>query len=383
MKGPTRDVREPGRRETLADKQPMSHLFEPLSFGSFHFKNRVFVSPMCQYSCAEDGLATPWHLMHLGRFAVGGAALVFTEATAVSAEGRISPHDLGLWSDAHLEALAPVAAFIKAQGAVPGIQLAHAGRKASTDVPWRGGKRVAPKAGGWTPVAPSALAFSETYPEPVALDSSGIAGVIAQFRLAAKRAREADFEVLEVHLAHGYLGHQFLSPLSNHREDAWGGDFAGRTKFPLDVVSGIREVWPAGLPLFVRISATDWADGGWDLAQSIRFASSLRERGVDLVDCSSGGLVPGVTIPFGPGYQVPFAQGIRQGAGIASGAVGMITEAVQADAIIASGDADAVLLARAMLRDPNWTLRAAHSLGVDVPWPLQYERAKPERSASM
>jgi 2,4-dienoyl-CoA reductase-like NADH-dependent reductase (Old Yellow Enzyme family) len=354
----------------------VAHLFTPYPLRSVRFRSRVFVSPMCQYSCARDGLATPWHLMHLGRFAVGGAALVFTEATAVSPEGRISPHDLGLWSDAHVEALAPVAAFIEAQGAVPGIQLAHAGRKASTDVPWRGGKKVEPADGGWTPVAPSALSFSATYPDPVALDAAGMASVVQQFVAAAKRAREAGFQVVELHAAHGYLLHQFLSPLSNQREDAWGGDFEGRTKLPLEVVAAVRAVWPAHLPLFVRISATDWAEGGWDLPQSLRFAASLRERGVDLVDCSSGGLVPGVKIPLGPGYQVDFARAVRREAGIASGAVGMITDPAQADAIVASGSADAVLLARAMLRDPNWALHAAEALGVDVPWPVQYERAK-------
>ena len=354
----------------------MSELFERLPIRSIPFKNRVFVSPMCQYSCATDGLATPWHLMHLGRFAVGGAALVFTEATAVSAVGRISPHDLGLWSDAHVKALAPIAAFIKAQGAVPGIQLAHAGRKGSTDVPWRGGKRVDPGSGGWTPVAPSAVAFSPTYPEPAALDAGDIAAIVEQFVVATKRARDAGFEVVELHAAHGYLLHQFLSPLANLRTDAWGGDFDRRTKLPLDVAAAVRDAWPAELPLFVRISATDWADGGWDLPQSVRFAKGLRERGVDLVDCSSGGHVPGVKIPVGPGYQVEFAQAVREGAGVATGAVGVITEAHQAEEIVAAGRADAVLLARAMLRDPNWTLHAAGALGVDVPWPAPYQRAK-------
>ncbi len=357
----------------------MSQLFSPLSLRSIRFKNRVFVSPMCQYSCADAGLATSWHLMHLGRFAVGGAALVFTEATAVSPEGRISPHDLGLWSDAHTEALAPVAAFVKAQGAVPGIQLAHAGRKASTDAPWRGGKKVEPGQGGWTPVAPSALAFSPTYPEPVALDRAGMAAIVAQFVAAAKRARAAGFEVIEIHAAHGYLLHEFLSPLSNRRTDAWGGDLGGRAKFPLDVVSAVRAAWPVELPLFVRISATDWAEGGWDLPQSVAFAKMLRERGVDLVDCSSGGLVPGVKIPLGPGYQVPFARAVREGASVATGAVGLVTEAAQAEEIVASGAADAVLLARALLRDPNWALHAADALGDEVAWPVQYERARPER----
>jgi 2,4-dienoyl-CoA reductase-like NADH-dependent reductase (Old Yellow Enzyme family) len=355
----------------------MPHLFEPLTVRSLQFRNRIFVSPMCQYSCEPNGLATPWHLMHLGRFAVGGAALVFTEATAVSAVGRISPHDLGLWSDAHARALAPIAAFVRAQGAVPGIQLAHAGRKGSTAVPWKGGKKVEVADGGWTPVAPSAVAFSPTYPEPAALDDAGLAGIVQEFVLAAKRARDAGFQVIELHMAHGYLMHEFLSPLSNRREDAWGGDFAGRTRLPLEVAAAVRDVWPADRPLFVRISATDWVDGGWDLPQSVRFAAGLRERGVDLVDCSSGGVVPGATIPLAPGYQVPFARAIRLKAGIATGAVGLITEPAQAEEIVSSSSADAVLLARAMLSDPNWALHAARALGVDVPWPVQYERAKP------
>jgi 2,4-dienoyl-CoA reductase-like NADH-dependent reductase (Old Yellow Enzyme family) len=357
----------------------MNPLFTSFSLRSSHFKNRVFVSPMCQYSCAPDGLATPWHHMHLGRFAVGGAALVFTEATAVSPAGRITPSDLGIWSDAHAAALAPIASFIEAQGAVPGIQLAHAGRKGSTAVPWRGGKKVEPADGGWTPVAPSALAFSPTYPEPAALDAVGIASVIDDFVAATKRADRAGFRVVELHCAHGYLLHEFLSPLSNRRDDAWGGDFERRTKLPLDVVSAVRDAWPAERPLFVRISATDWADGGWDLPQSVRFAALARERGADLVDCSSGGLVLGAKVPVGAGYQVPFARAIRQEAKVATGAVGMITEPAQASEIIASGSADVVLLARAMLRDPNWALHAADALGEDVPWPVQYERAKPER----
>ncbi|HEX4449051.1 MAG TPA: NADH:flavin oxidoreductase/NADH oxidase [Polyangiaceae bacterium] len=354
----------------------MPRLFDPLTVRSIQFKSRVFVSPMCQYSCAIDGLATPWHLVHLGRFALGGAALVFTEATAVSPVGRISPHDLGLWSEAHVQALAPIAAYIDARGAVPGVQLAHSGRKGSTAVPWKGAKAVAPADGGWTPVAPSALAFSPTYPEPAALDASGMAAVVADFVRAAKRAGEAGFRVIELHMAHGYLLHEFLSPLTNRRDDEWGGSFEGRTKLPLEVASAVRAAWPAALPLFVRISATDWVEGGWDLQQSVRLAALLRDRGIDLVDCSSGGLVPNAEIPVGPGYQVPFARAVRKGAPIATGAVGMITDPAQADEIIASGSADAVLLARAMLRDPNWALHAARALGVDVPWPVQFERAK-------
>jgi 2,4-dienoyl-CoA reductase-like NADH-dependent reductase (Old Yellow Enzyme family) len=355
----------------------MSPLFAPLSVRSVGFKNRVFVSPMCQYSCGTDGLATSWHLVNLGRFAVGGAALVFTEATAVSPVGRISPHDLGIWSDVHAQALAPIAAFIKAQGAVPGIQLAHAGRKGSTGLPWQGGGRLAPENDGWVPVAPSAVSFSPTYPEPVALDADGIADIVGQYVAATKRARQAGFEVIELHAAHGYLVHQFLSPLANRRTDAWGGGFDGRTKLALDIVSAVRDAWPAELPLFVRISATDWVEGGWDLPQTVRLAKGFRERGVDLVDCSSGGLVPGVEVPVGPGYQVAFAEAVRREAGVATGAVGVITEPAQAEEIVASGSADGVFLARAMLRDPNWALHAAHALGVSAPWPVQYERAKP------
>ncbi|WP_394846399.1 NADH:flavin oxidoreductase/NADH oxidase [Pendulispora brunnea] len=355
----------------------MAQLFEPFTLRSVTFKNRVFVSPMCQYSCAHDGLPTPWHHMHLGRFAVGGAALVFTEAAAVAPAGRISPHDLGIWSDAHARALAPIVAFLTEQGAVPGIQIAHAGRKASTAVPWEGGQGVAPERGGWTPVAPSALAFSPTYPDPAALDTSGIAAVVDQFVLAAKRAGDAGFRVVELHMAHGYLMHEFLSPLSNRRTDAWGGDFEGRARLPLEVAAAVRDAWPSHLPLFARISATEWAAGGWDLPESIRFAACLRERGVDLVDCSSGGGVPDAKIPEKPGYQVPFARAIREEARVATGAVGLITEPAQANDVVQSGSADAVLLARAMLNDPNWALHAAHALGVDVPWPPQYRRAKP------
>ncbi|WP_394835964.1 NADH:flavin oxidoreductase/NADH oxidase [Pendulispora rubella] len=355
----------------------MTHLFEPFTLRSVTFKNRVFVSPMCQYSCADDGLPTPWHHMNLGRFAVGGAGLVLTEAAAVAPIGRISPRDVGIWSDAHAKALAPIASFIAEQGAVPGIQIAHAGRKASTAVPWEGGQKVAPEHGGWTTVGPSTLAFSPTYPEPTALDTRGMAAIVDQFVLAAKRAGDAGFRVVELHMAHGYLMHQFLSPLSNRRTDAWGGDFEGRARLPLEVVSAVRDAWPAQLPLFVRISATDWVEGGWDLPESIRFAACLRERGVDLVDCSSGGSAPDAKIPVTPGYQVPFARAIRQEARIATGAVGLITEAAQANDIVQSGSADAVLLARALLNDPNWALHAAHALGVDVPWPSQYLRAKP------
>jgi 2,4-dienoyl-CoA reductase-like NADH-dependent reductase (Old Yellow Enzyme family) len=354
----------------------MPQLFTPFPLRSLSLRHRIVVSPMCQYSCEGDGLPTAWHLVNLGRYAVGGAALVFTEAAAVSPEGRITPRDLGIWSDAHAAALAPIAAFVKAQGAVPGIQIAHAGRKASTAAPWHGGAKLSPADGGWTPLAPSPIPFSATYPDPRALDPAGITEVIAQFAAAAKRARDAGFDVVEIHAAHGYLLHQFLSPLSNHRDDAWGGSFDNRARLTLDVASAVRAAWPADLPVFIRISATDWADGGWDLEQSVRLASLLRERGVDLVDCSSGGLVATAKIQVGPGFQVPFAKAVRERARIATGAVGLLTLPAQADDVISSGSADLVLLARAMIRDPNWPLHAAHALGVDVPWPVQHERAK-------
>lgn len=352
----------------------MSELFSVLSLRGLELRNRVFVSPMCQYS-SRDGFANDWHMVHLGSRAVGGAALVCAEATAVSPEGRISPGDTGLWSDAHAEAFAPVAAFIKSQGSVPAVQLAHAGRKASTDLPWRGGKPLGREGGGWETLAPSALPFAEGHPVPREMNDEDLNAVVSQFRDAAGRALAAGFEVVELHMAHGYLLHEFLSPLSNRREDETGGGFENRVRFPLRVTEAVREVWPERLPLFVRISASDWAEGGWDLEQSVEFSKLLKSAGVDLVDCSSGGLVPGVKIPVGPGYQVPFAAAVRERAGIATGAVGMITEAHQAEGIIAGGEADAVLLARAMLRDPYWTLRAAKALGVKADWPVQYGRA--------
>lgn len=352
----------------------MSELFSVLRLRGLEFRNRVFVSPMCQYS-SRDGLANDWHMVHLGSRAVGGAALVCAEATAVSPEGRISPADAGLWSDAHAEAFAPVAAFIKSQGAVAAVQLAHAGRKASTDLPWRGGKPLSNDEDGWQTLAPSALPFAEGHPVPREMNVEDLDAVVSQFRDAAARAHAAGFEVVELHMAHGYLLHEFLSPLSNRREDEYGGGFDRRVRFPLRVTESVREVWPERLPLFVRISATDWAEGGWDLEQSVEFSKMLKARGVDLVDCSSGGLVPGVKIPVGPGYQVPFAAAVRERASVATGAVGMITEARQAEEIIARGEADAVLLARAMLRDPYWTLHAAKALGVKAEWPVQYGRA--------
>jgi 2,4-dienoyl-CoA reductase-like NADH-dependent reductase (Old Yellow Enzyme family) len=297
------------------------------------------------------------------------------EATGVSPEGRISPGDTGIWSELHTRAFQPIASFIKSQGAVAGIQLAHAGRKASTDAPWRGGQPLTESEGGWLPLAPSPLAFADGHPLPREMTHSDIRLVVTQFADAARRSLEAGFELIELHMAHGYLLHEFLSPLSNRREDEYGGDFEARIRFPLEVTAAVREVWPAHLPLFVRISATDWAEGGWELTQSVEFARRLGSIGVDLIDCSSGGLVPGVKIPVGPGYQTPFAAAIRKETGLATGAVGMITEAAQAEQIIVSGEADAVFLARAMLRDPYWPLHAAKALGADVRGPVQYGRA--------
>jgi 2,4-dienoyl-CoA reductase-like NADH-dependent reductase (Old Yellow Enzyme family) len=353
----------------------MSRLFSPLTLRSTTFKNRIFVAPMCQYSC-RDGLPTDWHLVHLGSRAVGGAALVIAEATAVSPVGRISPFDCGLWSEAHQAAFQPITAFIKAQGCVPGIQLAHAGRKAATDAPWSGGAPLSDDAGGWLPLAPSPLPFDEKSRTPREMSLADIDQLIADFEAAADRALSAGFEVLELHMAHGYLLHEFLSPLANQRGDRFGGDLDNRLRLPLTIAERARVRWPRELPLFVRISCTDWADGGWDLAQSICFCQRLKTLGVDLIDCSSAALVPYAKIPAGPGFQVPFAAAIRQAAGIATGAVGLITQAAQAEQIVATGQADAVLLARELLRDPYWPLHAARTLRADVPWPVQYQRAK-------
>jgi 2,4-dienoyl-CoA reductase-like NADH-dependent reductase (Old Yellow Enzyme family) len=353
----------------------MASLYDPLVLRGLSLKNRIVVSPMCQYS-SEDGFANDWHLVHLGTRAVGGASLVFTEAAGVSREGRISPQDLGLYRDEHIDMLARIVAFVQAQGARAGIQLAHAGRKASTARPWEGGREVPVEQGGWVPVAPSALRFSDGYPMPRALDEAGIAEVVEDFRAATRRARDARFDVIEIHAAHGYLLHEFLSPLSNHRTDGYGGPFENRVRLLREVVAAVRADWPEPSPLFVRISATDYAEGGWDLDQSIALARLLAGDGVDLIDCSSGGLVSGVRIAVGPGYQLPFAARIKAEAGIATGAVGMITEAVQADAVIRAGQADLVLLARELLRNPYFPLHAAALLGTDVPWPAQYQRAR-------
>jgi 2,4-dienoyl-CoA reductase-like NADH-dependent reductase (Old Yellow Enzyme family) len=355
----------------------MSVLFSPLRLRGASFRNRIFVSPMCQYS-SRDGFPTEWHLVHLGSRAVGGAGLVLAEATAVTPEGRISPADAGIWSDAHARAYAPIARFVREQGALAGIQLAHAGRKASTASPWHGGKPVHPREGGWQPVAPSPLPFADDYPVPRELSPRELGELVARFAEAAARARQAGFDVVEIHMAHGYLLHEFLSPLSNARQDEYGGSASGRMRFPLEVARAVRAEWPRESPLFVRISATDWADGGLDLEQSVAFARELKDLGVDLVDCSSGGTLPQARVPLAPGYQVPFAAAIRERAGIATGAVGLLTDPAQVEEVVASGKADAVLLARELLRDPYWPLRAAHRLGDRIAWPPQYERARPK-----
>jgi 2,4-dienoyl-CoA reductase-like NADH-dependent reductase (Old Yellow Enzyme family) len=352
----------------------MPHLFEPITLREVTLRNRIAVSPMCQYSSTQ-GFVTDWHVVHLGSRAVGGAGLVFTEATAVLPEGRISPQDLGIWSDDHIEPLRRIVRFIQEQGTVAGMQLAHAGRKGSTHRPWDGHGAISEAKGGWPVVAPSAVAFAEDYAVPQALTEDGIRAVVTAFAAAAGRACAAGFRVVEIHAAHGYLLHQFLSPLSNQRRDRYGGSFENRTRLLQEVVKAVRKVWPESDPLFVRISATDWTDGGWDLGQSIELARHLRPLGVDLVDCSSGGNLPHAKIPVGPGYQTPFAEQIRRDTGMPTGAIGLITAPVQADHILRTGQADLVLLAREMLRDPYWPLRAARELGHAVPWPVPYVRA--------
>ncbi|MGO9094140.1 MAG: NADH:flavin oxidoreductase/NADH oxidase [Bryobacteraceae bacterium] len=357
--------------------EPSAHLFAPLTIRGVRFRNRIVVAPMSQYS-SEDGFAGDWHLVHLGSRAVGGAAAVVSEAAAVEPRGRISPNDLGIWKDEHIDGLARIARFVKQQGAVPGIQLAHAGRKASTEPPWKGGGAIIPEDGGWQSVAPSAIPFRPSDPVPAELSLAEIPGVIEAFARAALRAVEAGFELLEIHAAHGYLLHQFLSPLSNRRRDEYGGSFDGRARVVCEVASAVRAAWPEALPLFIRISATDWVDGGWNLDDSVELARRLRECGVDLVDCSSGGTSPDARIPAAPGYQVPFAERIRREARILTGAVGMITDAEQADAILRRGQADLVLLAREFLRSPYWPLHAARKLGREAEVPLPYQRGFPK-----
>ena len=355
----------------------MSKLFTPLQIRDIIFGNRIVVSPMCQYS-AHDGAADDWHLVHLGSRAVGGAGLVFTEATAVSPEGRISPHDLGIWKDEHITGLRRIVKYVRGQGSEIGIQLAHAGRKASVREPWNGGDLVTEADGGWQTVAPSALAFDDHYGKPMEMSAADISKVVDDFKAAARRAMLAGFKVVEIHAAHGYLLHQFLSPLSNRRTDEYGGVFENRVRLLMEVVDAVRSVWPAVYPLFVRISATDWADGGWSPEDAIRLAGVLKGKEVDLIDCSSGGLVPYQKIPAGPGYQVSFSQRIREATGILTGAVGMITDAIQAESILVTGQADVIVMARELLRDPYFPLHAAQELRhKDIHWPLQYERARP------
>lgn len=351
-------------------------LFDVLKIREITFRNRIAVSPMCQYS-SKDGFADDWHLVHLGSRAVGGAALVFTEASAVLPEGRISPDDLGIWKDEHIEPLARITRFLRGQGAVPGMQLAHAGRKGSTRAPWKEAGAIAESEGGWKPAGPSAIPFDGKYAVPAELDESGIQKVVQGFADAARRARAAGFQVIEIHAAHGYLIHEFLSPLSNKRTDSYGGSLQNRLRLLRGVVTAVRNVWPEGNPLFVRISATDWVPGGWDIEQSVELAKQVGPLGVDLIDCSSGGAVPAAKIPIGPGYQVPFAEEIRRKAGILTGAVGMITTPEQADAILREGKADMVLLAREFLRQPYFPLVAGQQLGQAIPWPVQYLRAAP------
>jgi 2,4-dienoyl-CoA reductase-like NADH-dependent reductase (Old Yellow Enzyme family) len=352
-------------------------LFSSLSLRSVILPNRVGVSPMCQY-VAERGLASDWHLVHLGARAIGGAGLVMTEAAAVSPEGRISPQDLGIWNDEQIAPLARIASFLSAQGSVPAIQLAHAGRKASTRCPWNGGGPATPADGGWTPVlAPSVVPFDDGWQVPQALDEKGMARLIDDFVAATRRAATAGFRIAEIHAAHGYLLHQFLSPIANQRTDAFGGALENRMRFPLRVVEAVRAAWPGDLPLFIRISVTDWVEGGFVPEEAVVFARQAHTLGVDLVDCSSGGMHPRAVVPVGPGYQVPFAARIRAEAGVATAAVGLITTPRQAADIVKSGQADLVLLGREMLRTPQWALSASAELGAPLPGPRPYERARP------
>ena len=353
----------------------MAKLFSPLTIKSITFKNRIVVSPMCEYS-STDGFANEWHLVHLGSRAVGGAGLIITEATAVSPEGRISPDDLGIWKNAHLDKLKSIVSFIHKHGSVAGIQLAHAGRKASFAAPWKGSKQLSKDNGGWQAVAPSAIPVHEGEEAPEALTTEGIKKVIDDFKAAAQRALAAGFKLIEIHAAHGYLAHEFLSPLTNHRTDEYGGSFENRSRLLLQIIAAIQTIWPQDLPLFVRISATDWVPGGWNENEATKLAAVLKEKGIDLIDCSSGGLVSSQKIPLGPGYQVPFADKIKKETGILTGAVGMINNAEQAEEILVKEQADLIIMARELLRDPYFPLHAAKQLGAAIDWPVQYLRAK-------
>ena len=356
-----------------------SPLFAPIAIKNTTFKNRIVISPMCQYS-AEDGFANNWHLVHLGSRAIGGAAAIIQEATSVSPEARISPEDLGIWKDAHIEKLSEITQFIKSQNAIPGIQLAHAGRKASVTSPWKGNQKLTPENGGWETFAPSAIGYHDIE-NTTALNYAGITKVIDDFRLAAKRAVSAGYEILELHAAHGYLLHQFLSPLSNQRTDEYGGSFENRIRLTLEILEAVQSVWPSDLPISVRISATDWAEGGWNIEESVQLSKILKEKGVDIIDVSSGGLVSYQQIPTAPNYQVPFAERIKAETGVTTAAVGLITESHQAEAIIAQQKVDLVFFARESLRNPNLALTFAHELNAEISWPNQYERAKPHDHA--
>jgi 2,4-dienoyl-CoA reductase-like NADH-dependent reductase (Old Yellow Enzyme family) len=353
-----------------------SLLFSPLTIKNITFKNRITISPMCQYS-STDGFANDWHLVHLGSRATGGAGLIIQEATAVSPEARISPSDLGIWKDEHIEKLKQINEFIVSHNSIPGIQLAHAGRKASVSAPWEGNKKLDIAQGGWQTVAPSAVPYHDDEPFlPEALDKNGIQKVISDFKAATKRTVEAGYQVLEIHAAHGYLLHQFLSPLTNKRTDEYGGSFENRIRFTLEIVEAVQSEWPSDLPLFVRISATDWAENGWNPEESVKLSKILKEKGVDLIDVSSGGLVSHQKITLGPGYQVPFAEKVKKESNILTGAVGLITEAKQAEAILQNNQADLILFARESLRNPNLPLDFARELNDNIQWPKQYERAK-------
>jgi len=353
----------------------MSKLFSSLKVRGVEFKNRIAVSPMCQYS-SLNGIPTDWHLVHLGSRAVGGNALIIQEASAVSPEGRISPEDLGIWCDEQAEAFKRITAFIDSQNSVPGIQLAHAGRKASTYSPWKGDGQLRAELGGWHVYGPGTIPYSENYPLPKEMEIKDIKRIICDFSAAAKRSVESGFRVIELHMAHGYLVHEFLSPASNKRSDIYGVCFENRVRMAVEIVEGVRKVIPEDFPLFVRISSTDWVEGGWTVEDSVRFAIILKDKGVDLIDCSSGGNVTKAVIPVGPGYQVPFAERIKKEAQILTGAVGFITSPEQADNLISAGQADMVLMGRESLRDPYWPLHAAKVLNEDVEWPKQYTRAK-------